>query len=52
MTSRTLLCGEIVGLTAGSGAAFGATGAMNPYIALGMVLGALVLHLTARRTTQ
>lgn len=44
---RALLAREMTGVVIGGGVVRGAAGA-NPYIALSVVLGRLVLHLTVR----
>jgi hypothetical protein len=47
-----LLSGEVIGLAMCAGTFLGAFGVLNPYLALLLVLGALVLHLTARRALR
>jgi hypothetical protein len=48
----TLLIGEFIGLILGGSAVLGAAGALNPYIALSLVLSALVWHLTVRKALR
>lgn len=47
-----LLMGEFIGLVLGGAAVLGASGAVNPYIALSLALIALAWHLTARKALR
>lgn len=47
-----LLIGETIGLVLGAGVFYGASGILNPYLALLLSCGALVLHLAAKRALR
>ena len=47
-----LLAGEAAGIVLGASVVLGASGALNPYLALAGVFGWAVLHLTARASLR